>query len=128
MKRRQFLKLNLAAILPTFSTSSLFAQQHTPRHLLDTPINSGQLSSLQPTASIGKKYLAQRNYKYSAIKMALDITNIRSTIQRDAFLKNIQIRAKRDFDTGDTALVDGWILSQTEANLCAAIYLMDFHK
>ena len=42
---------------------------------------------------------------------------------RDALYRAVRARHRSDFENGNTASIDGWLLSRTEARLCALVAL-----
>jgi hypothetical protein len=48
-----------------------------------------------------------------------------SDITQDSLLANLHTSARTDFIEENIVLIDGWILSRTEAYLCALLYLFE---
>jgi hypothetical protein len=81
---------------------------------------------------VGREYLRDRSGE-ADIRLAVDLIYGPQAewglAWREAgfseFRKLIRGQIRRDFDEGRTVKVQGWILSKTEARLCALVYLLD---
>lgn len=68
--------------------------------------------------AIGKQYLDLHGDGDLAQLVAL-LRNRNREISAGDLMDEVVLLIKRDFSVGDVALVDGWVLSRTEARLCA---------
>lgn len=124
--RRTFLGVlaGLAASLglgAKVATSSVSSQ-------LETAFPWAQLPWDRFSAShIGREYLrlvpAEADASWLASVLSIGLPTDAMTDL--AFLRNsLEFRQRADFDAGDVVNVDGWILSRTEARLCAISALL----
>jgi hypothetical protein len=81
-------------------------------------------TDLRPPRALGRSYLElfsqerDRAFLQSAIigtKRPRDVNHLRALLAQ---------RREHDFRTGDVAIVDGWVLSRSEARACALIALL----
>ncbi|MYF68621.1 MAG: hypothetical protein F4053_11665 [Proteobacteria bacterium] len=61
---------------------------------------------------IGRSFLEAYPEEWNTRRLLTSVAHV------DAF--NVNVLIQRDFAAGRTVSVDGWVLSQTEARLCAA--------
>lgn len=126
MKRRTFIYLGAAGILATaipLACSRINDVKYDP--LLAEPQSLLELLDIEQITSIGKKYLEKKS----------DETTVRSLVKHlmhDITDDNIglseavQSKVKTEFEKLDTVMVDGWVLSVTEARQCALSSLSNF--
>jgi len=75
---------------------------------------------------IGARYLAQYPERSDRNRIIADLglPSLKSATQsRDSLKSWINESQRRDFAVGNTVIVNNWILSRTEVNLCALIAL-----
>ena len=119
IKRRGVL-LSLAALLvPGTASGMWWLVGGTPKTLAEA-----LFSDIASARKIGVKYLAQTAHECDAGILAAYLPQgcampPSSPFAIDDIRKTVDAQRQRDFATGDTVLVDGWILSRTEARLCA---------
>lgn len=82
------------------------------------------LHDLAGARAIGIRYLADAPEERDAAFLTRELFDgiggvPRTAPQRAAARRVIAARRARDFATGDTVLIDGWILARSEARLCA---------
>ena len=131
MNRRKFTILSLGSlaslILSRKPVSSSILSQMRPSPANDVGFDLSDLFSNPRSAeAIGSRYLAQYPHKRDpdALIAELDLPSPESGRHDRASLKSrINVSQRRDFAMGNTVIVDKWILSRTEANLCALIAL-----
>jgi len=122
MKRRNFIYLTTAATagiaLPVWYFQSgnpeyneLIAEPEFLSHIWDT-------HSIQ---EIGEKYRQQNAHENSERKLVNVLSNDNSSI--DSTTKLLRKQIQKDFKAGRTVIIDGWILSVTEARQCALFSL-----
>lgn len=119
MKRKKFLLLSAAGaasiVLPSVNSCNTAVEYPDslahPRSI-SMIWDSGQIES------IGNAYLrkvpGQANKQALARSLLTDAPSDSTAIP--GFMEQ---QVGRDFETGDTVMVDGWILSETEARQCA---------
>jgi hypothetical protein len=128
MKRRIFVKLAAAATagmyLPVVGCN---AKDHSLVSMLSQPNALQHICDATTIREIGKAYqkLAPGESKETLIKLLA--VNIDHTIDEstDRSLVNsvLEKRVRQDFKENKTMVVDGWILSVTEARQCALFAL-----
>jgi hypothetical protein len=81
-------------------------------------------TDLGPPRAIGREYLQSLSQERNCAFLKRAIVG--ETQPQDARQLRTLLAQKRehDFRTGDIAIVDGWILSRTEARACALIALL----
>jgi hypothetical protein len=93
-----------------------------------TPAGSERLARLLPhadsAARIGRRYLEGARREANAARLVALIGMVPADGETDAALRErMQARIGQDFIDGATVAVDGWLLSATEARLCALVSL-----
>lgn len=78
-------------------------------------------TTVEALAEIGQRALEKRlvPQKTTLLQQALGLQN--AQLSEQAGLLNSKVA--RDFETGDTFQIDGWVVSQTETYVCALIAL-----
>ena len=111
MKRRNFILLGAAGVaavsIPT--AFHFFGDVEYDKALAD-PQSLSLIWDTQTIISTGNKYRLQtpaENTERSLVK------------KLKADLLTLEEKIRKDFETGNTVIVDGWILSKTEARQCA---------
>lgn len=119
MKRRTFIYLSAAGVLATslpLSCSKLSRAEYDP--LLAQPQSLSALIDYDQITIIGNKYIEKKSNE----------ANVRSLVEQlmhgisDKGIKladAIQTKVKSEFEKRNTVMVDGWVLSVTEARQCA---------
>ena len=77
--------------------------------------------------NIGKNYrlrIANENSERKLVKLLIKDINS----NKDAILLAIKEDITKDFETGKTIIIDGWILSVTEARQCALLSYLQTKK
>jgi len=131
MNRRTFIGISSAVsasiILPLSSCSSKLDIDE----ILATPISLLIINEPDSIRKLGVFYLSQMpNEANKDVLKNIILENLEDTVLSDSpeteFLKNSIIEKIRyDFITGNTLIVDGWILSKTEARQCALFSLIN---
>jgi hypothetical protein len=119
LDRRQFLKASLfAAILGGVASACSDRDSET----VDRP---ELLTMLGPdrVRALGTRYRAQVRAEDSTRVLHAAIDNARSTLHLPWPRKSIGETVRDDFTGGRMVLVDGWVLSVTEARQCALFSL-----
>lgn len=127
MDRRRFIASGLtgvAALLTQYSMERLAGSMMLPDGLPGAP---AILTQLQEISILGQSYLS----RYSAsvdraalTRQALQLWLAGSNAASRQLLSRISAQSRSEFASGQTVLVDGWVLAKSEANLFASVYLM----
>src|SRR3982750_2906425 len=117
--RRGFLKVGASVMIATFAGSACSDQDS---RALDHP---QLLEMLGPDRlrGLGARYRALFPDENSARALNTAISASRSALHLPGLHKSIDNVVRDDFAAGRTVLVDGWVLSLTEARQCALFSL-----
>lgn len=126
VNRRTFVSAATFAALMAFLPAPL---RPRPAVAARTPI--GWLWSNRSSARlVGARYLAQapedRELAWLLVRLLGDPDTI-CTRAPEALRCDLARKRESEFARGDTVILDGWILSRTEARLCALVALLDSH-
>jgi hypothetical protein len=118
--RRAFLA-GLVAALGLVAAGRAFARATTAAGSAPPPL-AALLRQRSSAAAVGARYLREHPAERAA---ALRAPGPRGARALDATARRRALRREsaRDFAEGRVVRVDGWILSRTEARLCAAVWL-----
>jgi hypothetical protein len=129
--RREFVLRALAACGASLLTPNALVggagAQHSPASSLAsqaTQVAAGYFGGVADAARrVGRVYLRQLN---TGTDLSSILSSARATLRmterassQDTAIEAIIAAVRRDFRDGRTVQVDGWILSRTEAELCA---------
>jgi len=94
-----------------------------------TPAGAERLASTLPHSDsavrLGRRYLEGAPEEADAAHLIALIGTLPAGTESDAALRErLQARIRQDFIDGTTVAVDGWLLSLTEARLCALVSLL----
>ncbi|MEE9494522.1 MAG: hypothetical protein V3W04_14230 [Gammaproteobacteria bacterium] len=133
MNRRQFTQsifYSLAAYAVS-AKASLFPDQTSPIKSSQAEATSTLarnlsrlFSSPKNASAIGQRYIELYPEKMSSTQLANDLGDeiIKLALSGDNMLKQrIARQQQNDFSEGNTVIVNNWILSRTEASVCALI-------
>lgn len=130
MKRRNFIVLS---VLTAATVSAPFVGCNSSDPELDKKLALPQILSRfldgKSIKDIGKAYGSQQpdDYSIRTLEKQLAKSNGRSlsskTPAKDLY-SSLDESVQNDFKTGNTLLVNGWVLSATEAKQCALFSLM----
>ena len=99
-----------------------------PLALLATPDVPGPLRHHEPVDRIGRSYRerfpAENNVDALADALLADLPVELGTADADRLNRELKELVQRDFAVERTVLVDGWVLSATEARQCALYSLL----
>jgi hypothetical protein len=117
--RRAFLACLLAA-LGALGPGRAWARGR-PRELSDDPF-PGLLRNPRSAAAVGARYVRDHPEERRA---AIALAGACADEAREGWRwrRQLQLEGAQDFASGRVARVDGWVLSRTEARLCAAVWL-----
>jgi hypothetical protein len=129
MKRREFIlvgALGIAAIsIPTAKWLGLYAGWD---NRLAQPTLLSHLFSRQALRALGKTYLELKPEESNCDKLAQELLGEASA---SIFYSTADVQAqieekiRRDFNNGTTIVLNGWILSVTEARQCAYFSMLN---
>ena len=125
IKRRGVLLAIAAALIP----GSLDGICWLHRFGAPKTLAEAMFSDLATARMIGTRYLIQAAHECDAAVLTAELpagcaappASLHSVAD---MRKLIDAQRTRDFATGDTVIIDGWILARTEARLCALTALM----
>ena len=130
MKRRNFIVLS---VLTAATVSAPFVSCNSSDPELDKKLAAPQILSRfldgKSIKDIGKTYGSQQpnDYSITTLEKQLAKSNGRSfsskTPAKDLY-SSLNESIQNDFLTGNTLVVNGWVLSLTEARQCAVFSLM----
>jgi hypothetical protein len=124
MKRRGVL-LGIAA---TLALGSLPGINWLRRSGAPKTMAEAMFSDPATARMIGVRYLAEAAHECDAAVLAAELpagcaAPPTSRHELEDIRKIVDAQRERDFATGDTVIIDGWILARTEARLCALTVL-----
>jgi hypothetical protein len=86
---------------------------------------AGMLSHAKSAARLGRFYLESAPQEADAARLVALLGVAPADRETDAALRaRLDAHTRQDFINGDTVAVDGWLLSVTEARLCALVSLL----
>lgn len=122
MKRRKFLLLSLPGLAISLVAVWLYKIKTSVKRDL-TPSDLTGICDKNTLLKIGNAYrikTGENNREYLE-ELLLDDSELRDSELR-IFLNN---KVTEDFDKGNTILIEGWLLSVTEARQCALFSLLE---
>jgi hypothetical protein len=124
LDRRRFLQITAAGVVASLTTTALASDAAADVSALDRP---ELLTMLGPerVRELGARYRAATPYENSvrSLRAAIPNTERRALLLRWTPRGSIENQIRDDFAAGRTVLVDGWVLSATEARQCALFSL-----
>ena len=127
MQRRRFITLST---ITAFAVGAPFLNCSEPDLALDKLLAMPQtLSSLQDEntlVAIGRAYGASHPDEYSLRKLERKLAenNLSSDTPPNKIFATLDKAIQADFDSGNIMILQGWVLSITEARQCALFSLM----
>jgi len=131
MKRRTFIKLTAATTaafyFPNLSCSS---KESTFIKNLAQPDKLQHICDAQTIHEIGEAYqhqVKQESNQTTLVQLLRDNGNksLDESAENAAVVAFLDERVRQDFKTNNTIVVDGWVLSVTEARQCALFSLTE---
>jgi hypothetical protein len=130
MQRRQFLQLTGMGGTVILVTGMSCSRRHPVSYdILGKPEELAQICDLKTLKEIGMAYRGQTASETDADKLAtLLLTdssgNPVSSESDHSFIQNLmRKKIEHDFETGNIVILEGWILSITEARQCALLFV-----
>ena len=123
MKRRKFLLVSISALVLSFVSLWYFRFRSTKIKALSYPIDLSEICDRKTLIGIGTIYrkLTDENTKNYLEELLLQDAGVIET-NLEMSLRN---KVSEDFNTGNTILIDGWLLSKTEARQCAFLSMSE---
>ena len=130
MKRRKFIWLSgLGAVAVSLTSVSCRSRNHALDKTLAQPLFLSHVCDTKTLKDIGSSYRQKMNSKFSEEELAnLLLTDtggkkIPETSDTLFVQTLLEQKIQKDFQTGNTVTVKGWVLSSTEARQCALFSL-----
>ncbi|MBT8182391.1 MAG: hypothetical protein KJO53_12470 [Eudoraea sp.] len=123
MKRRKFLLVSIFALFLSLISLWYFKFKSAKTKALSYPTDLSEICDHETLIQIGNTYMTLINEN--------DKRNLKELLVQDAGMMGndleITLKSKvaEDFNSGNTILVDGWLLSITEARQCAFLYMSE---
>jgi hypothetical protein len=130
MQRRKFIQLS-AMGSAAIGMTGVSCNNRRPAFysVLEKPGVLSQICDLQTIREIGKAYRLQAPSENDAGRLAALLSAdsagnpVPSAADKALVQGLIHQKIARDFETGNTVIVKGWILAVTEARQCALLYV-----
>jgi len=127
MERRRFITLStITAVAVGVPFSNCSQPDLALDKLLAMPQTLSRLQDEKTLAAIGKAYGALHPDEYSLRKLErnLAVNNLSSDTSPNKIFATLDKAIQADFDSGNIIILEGWVLSITEARQCALFSLM----
>jgi hypothetical protein len=119
MKRRKFLFVSIFALFLSLISLWYFKFKSATTKALSYPLDLSEICDRKTLIQIGNTYMKLTN---ETDKRYLKELLVQDAGMIDNELKiGLKSKVEEDFNTGNTILVDGWLLSRTEARQCALL-------
>ena len=120
MIRRDFLKITLAATpAMALALNGCHTGAASPQEALAQPESLYGIMDKAELQAIGKAYLAQTNTTKEALQTQILGQNPDPGTSTSGISRQIAVTIQQDFTAGRTTILNGWVLSITEARQCA---------
>lgn len=127
MDRRRFIAAGLTGVAAVLVQYSMERLADPTTHLNGSPGKSAILTHLQEISILGQSYLSRYSTsvdRAALTRLAHQLSLARSNAASHQLLSRISAQSRSEFASGQTVLVDGWVLAKSEANLFATVHLM----
>lgn len=123
MKRRKFLLVSVFALFLSLISLWYFKFKSTRTKALSYPVDLSEICDRETLIQIGNTYmkLTKENDK----KFLKELLVQDGGIMGNDLKISLKSKVAEDFNTGSTILVDGWLLSRTEARQCAFLCMSE---
>lgn len=123
MKRRKFLLLSLFGLFISLVAIWYYKFKSASSRDLRHPLDLTEICDRKTLINIGKTYrkLTDENNKKYLEEVLLKDAEIHNT----KIKVGLKTKVAEDFNTGNTILIDGWLLSITEARQCALLSISE---
>jgi hypothetical protein len=127
MKRSAFIYYSLVAT-GAIAIPSLRCTNNNYRQVLQQPQFLSGICDAETLRAIGKTYrdklqLNDREQLESKLMRENDGTSISKNTDNSSIISFLDKKIKQDFESGETVVIKGWVLSETEAQQCALFSL-----
>ena len=123
IKRRKFLLVSIFALVLSLISVWYFRFKSATNKALSYPTDLSEICDRKTMIDIGTAY---RKLTGENTKNYLEELLLRDTGMIETNLKmSLRTKVAEDFKTGNTVLIDGWLLSKTEARQCAFLSLSE---
>jgi hypothetical protein len=123
MKRRKFLLVSIFALFLSLISLWYFKFKSATTKALSHPLDLSEICDRKTLIQIGNTYMKLTNEND---KRYLKELLVQDAAMIDNGLKiSLKSKVVEDFNTGNTILVDGWLLSRTEARQCAFLSMSE---
>lgn len=123
MKRRKFLLISIFALFLSLISLWYFKFKSATNRALSYPTDLSEICDRETLIQIGNTYMKLTNENDKKYLKELLAKNAGMMVND---LKNsLKSKVAEDFNTGNTILVDGWLLSRTEARQCAYLSMSE---
>ena len=123
MRRRDFIRLSGTACVGTLVAAPGCTRVPEPSPVLAEPRTLGTFADDATIREIGEAYLAtapeERRRRRLVRALLEDQGRLMDQADAEALTRFLEARIRADFEAGRTVLVDGWVLSVTEARQAA---------
>lgn len=123
MKRRKFLLISIFTLFLSLISLWYFKFKSATNRALSYPTDLSEICDRETLIQIGNTYMKLTNENDKKYLKELLAKNAGMMVND---LKNsLKSKVAEDFNTGNTILVDGWLLSRTEARQCAYLSMSE---
>ncbi len=123
MKRRKFLLLSLFGLFISLVFIWYYKYKSATKRDLRLPLDLSGICDRKTLINIGNTY---RKLTDENNKIYLEELLFEDRVIPDNEIKNLlKTKVTEDFDNGNTILIDGWLLSITEARQCALLSIAE---
>lgn len=124
MNRKTFLVLSGMGLLAVSGTLYLGIRGYKNRkNVLSRPESLALFCEDDALVSMGKQYLELYPQEQD-LSHLISLINSSQYSQEQKLRKQLQDNIRRDFEFNQTMILDGWVISRTEARQCALFTLM----
>ncbi len=130
MKRRTFVWICTASTITVFFSLMNCTQELNYVEILAKPVSLSNIYALETIRKLGDYYRnlipteAKRNILITLLLRNEDKKNISKSSGKLVIQNSLKEKIIQDFKTNNIIIIDGWILSKTEARQCALYSLI----
>jgi hypothetical protein len=132
MQRRKFIQVSVVGSTAIVVTGISCKNHHSSFYnILDKPDKLSRICDLNTISGIGMAYHLQTPTETGIDKLA-DLLSTDSAGNKISYTSDelsvrylINQKIKHDFETDNTVIINGWVLSVTEARQCALLYAIN---
>lgn len=121
MNRKKFMVLSglgLAAL--SLPVACQFSRKHEQLAVLARPVELSQVCDTATLLSVGAQYRKRRAEENNE-DLLFELLLSESAGPPDSLAQMLLDRVRADYENNDTLILDGWVLSRTEARQCALL-------